>query len=154
MEIKLNSLCEFNGSPIPVSMDEFEMLKDKYKEYSDYGALMSSLVQDHFIRRKDSKVLRYFWNGSTVEKVLENWAFKSAKKSVRSFHKTYMVFEDRIIFWIDEKGGIFASPNVKKTKAVLRRKFYRKKDFRVPFSEEGEGFRDNIYNDIITERIT
>lgn len=152
--IKLNNLCEFHGTPIPVSRDDFELLNGNDKKYSDYGELMSSLASSHYIMRKDLQSLRYFWNGNTVQRNLESWAFnKNTKKRMKSFYKTYTVF-DRLIFWIDSEGNIFCSSNVKKTKAVLRKKLYRRKAFRVPFSEEGEKYRENIYNDLVTGWLT
>lgn len=152
MMIKLNNMCEFHGTPIPVSRDDFELLNGNDKKYSDYGEFMSSLAMDHYIMRKDLQSLRYFWNGDTVQRNLGNWAF-SAKKRMKSFYKTYTVFED-LIFWIDSTGDIYCSSDVKKIRAVLRRKLYRRRAFRVPFSEEGKGFRENIYNDLITRRLT
>lgn len=153
MMIKLNNMCEFHGTPIPVSRDDFELLNGNDKKYSDYGEFMSSLAMDHYIMRKDLQSLRYFWNGDTVQRNLGNWAF-SAKKRMKSFYKTYTVFENRLIFWITPEGGIYCSSDVKKTKAVLRKKFYRRKAFRVPFSEEGEKYRENIYNDLVKGWIT
>lgn len=154
MEMKMNisNLNEYIGIPNPVSREDFERVNQEKKEYANYGDLLSSYAGNHIINRKNNRIRPYFSNVSSVKEALEEWV-KSTNKRMKSFNKTYTVDED-LIFWIDEKGGIFASPNVKKTKAVLRRKFYRKKDFRVPFSEEGEGFRDNIYNDISTNRVT
>lgn len=154
MEMKMNisNLNEYIGIPNPVSREDFERVDKEKAEFENYGALLSSYAGNHIINRRNPKIRPYFSNVSSVKEALEEWV-KSTNKRMKSYRKTYTVFED-LIFWVDSTGDIYCSSDVKKIRAVLRRKLYRRRAFRVPFSEEGSEFRKNIYNDLNTGLLT
>ena len=150
--MNISNLNKYIGIPNPVSREDFERVNKEKEEYENYGGLLASYASNHIINRKNYMIRQYFINVSSVKEALEEWV-KSTNKRMKSFYKTYTVFED-LIFWIDSTGDIYCSSDVKKIRAVLRGKLYRRRAFRVPFSEEGKGFRENIYNDLIARRLT